>query len=206
MSSPAETTTPPIDPGFDPLAFWIQHRTKIILFTGIFLVAVASYGVSEWTRAKTLEGAQQLLSGAKTADDYRKVIAEYPATNAAGNAHLFLAEQLRKDGKLDESSALLRTFTEKYPEYPLLSGAWTSLAANLEAQGKADEALATYQKVSTSYGASFSAPIALMAQARLLKAKGKTEEAGRIYEQIIARYPENIVSQQAAQENRQLKK
>ena len=206
MSSPAETTTPPIDPGFDPLAFWIQHRTKILLFTGLFLVAVASYGVSEWNRTRTIDGAQRLLAGAKTADDYRKVIAEYPGTHAAGNAHLFLAEQLRKDGKLEESSALLRTFAEKYPEHPLVSGAWTSLAANLEAQDKADEALAMYQKVSTSYGASFSAPIALMAQARLLKAKGKTEEAGRIYERIIARYPDNIVSQQAAQENRQLKK
>jgi TolA-binding protein len=206
MSSPAEPITPPIDPEFDPLAFWIQHRTKILLFTGIFLVAVASYGVAEWTRGKTLAGAQRLLGSAKTADDYRKLIAEYPTTNAAGNAHLFLAEQLRKEGKLDEASALLRTFPDKYPEHPLLSGAWTSLAANLEAQGKADEALATYQKVSTSYGASFSAPIALMAQARLLKANGKTEEAGRIYEQVIARFADNIVAQQATYENRQLKK
>ena len=70
---------------------------------------------------------------------------------------------------------------------------------------KTDEALATYQKVSTSYATSFSAPIALMAQARLLAAKGKTDEARRIYEQVTTRYPENIVSQQATQEIRQLK-
>lgn len=205
MSSPAETTVTP-EPGFDPLAFWILHRTKIMLFTGLFIVAAAAYGFSEWTRARALAGAQELLAAAKTGDDYRKVIAEFPATNAAGNAHLFLAEQLRKEGKLDESTALLRNFTEKYPEHPLLSGGWTSLAANLEAQGKADEALTIYQKVSTSYSASFSAPIALMAQARLLKAKGKNEEAGRIYEQVISRYDKSIIAEQAAEENKQLKK
>lgn len=205
MSSPAETTAAP-EPGFDPLAFWIQYRTKILLFTALLIVAAASYGFSEWSRARTLAGAQQLLAVAKTADDYRKVIAEYPATNAAGNAHLLLAEQLRKEGKLDESTALLRTFTEKYPAHPLLSGGWTSLAANLEAQGKGDEALTTYQKVSTSYGSSFSAPIALMAEARLLKAKNKIEEAGRIYEQVITRYPDSILAQQATQANKQLKK
>ncbi len=205
MTSPAEPITTP-DPGFDPLAFWIQYRSKILLFTGLLVVGMATYGISEWSRLRTLAGAQQLLASAKTGEDYRKVIAEYPATNAAGNAHLLLAEQLRKEGKFDDSSALLRTFTDKYPTHPLLSGAWTSLAANLEAQGKPDDALATYQKVSTSYASTFSAPLALMAQARLLKAKGKNEEAARIYEQVTTRYADNFVAQQAAQETQRLKK
>ncbi len=205
MSSPVETTTPP-EPGFDPLVFWIQNRSKILLFSGLLIVALATWGISEWARVRKLTGAEQLLTAAKSADDYRTVIAEYPGTLAAGSAYLLLAEQLRKDGKLDESSAQLRAFAEKHPEHPLVSGAWTSLAANLEAQGKSDEALATYQKVSTSYAGSFSAPVALLAQARLLKAGGKTEEAGRIYEQVTTKYPDNIAAQLAAQESRQLKK
>lgn len=205
MSSPVEITTPP-ETGFDPLVFWIQYRTKILLFAGLLVVGMAVFGISEWSRLRQFEGARQLLAGAKTADDYRKVIAEYPATAAAGDAFLLLAEQLRKDGKLDESSAQLRTFTEKFPQHPLISGAWTSLATNLEAEGKADDALAMYQKVSTSYATSFSTPVALLAQARLLKAKGKTDEARLIYEQVTTRYPDNIVSQMAAQEIKQLKK
>ena len=205
MSSPAETTTTP-EPGFDPLVFWIQHRSKILLFSGLLTVGLATWGISEWSRASTLAGARDLLATAKTADDYRKLITAFPATNAAGNAHLLLADQLRHEGKLDESSALLRTFAEKYPAHPLLSGAWTSLAANLEAQGKADEALATYQKVSTSYANSFSAPIALLEQARLLKARGKTDEAARIYEQVMTRYPDSPLAMRAGQENHELKK
>ncbi len=205
MSSPVEITTPP-ETGFDPLVFWIQYRTKILLFAGLLVVGMAVFGISEWSRLRQLEGARQLLAGAKTADDYRKVIAEYPATTAAGDAFLLLAEQLRKDGKIDESSAQLRTFTEKFPQHPLISGAWTSLATNLEAEGKADDALAMYQKVSTSYATSFSTPVALLAQARLLKAKDKTDEARLLYEQVTTRYPDNIVSQMAAQEIKQLKK
>ena len=205
MPSPAETTPAP-ETGFDAEVFWIAHKKKVQLLVLLFVVALAAWSLSEWSRQQTLNGAQEMLAAAKTPDDFQKLMAKYAGTAAAGNAHLLLAAQLRKDGKYDESSALLRTFAEKYPEHPLLSGAWTSLAANLEAQGKTDDALAMYQKVSTSYASSFSAPVALMAQARLLKAKGKTEEAGKIYEQVMTRYAETPLAQQAAQENKQLKK
>ncbi len=205
MPSPAETAPAPA-PGFDAEVFWIKHKKNVLRFVLLFVVALAAWSVSEWFRMQKLTGSQNLLAGAKTVEDFQKLIATYPGTAAAGNAHLLAAAQLRKDGKVDESSALLRSFTEKYPEHPLLSGAWTSLAANLEAQGKADEALAMYQKISTSYAGSFSAPVALMAQGRLLKAKGKTEEAGKIYEQVVARYAETPIAQQAAQEIKQLKK
>ena len=205
MSSPTEIATPP-ETGFDLEAFWIKYQGKILIFVGLFIAAIATYATYEWLHTRTLTGAEQLFAGARTAEDYRKVIAEYGGTAAAGDAHLLLAEQLRQDGKFDESSTVLRSFTEKYAEHPLLSGAWTSLAANLEAQEKPDEALAMYQKVSTSYATSFSAPVALMAQARLLKAKGKAEEARLIYEQVTTRYAETVVAQQAAQEIKRLKK
>ena len=203
--SPTPTTTP-AETGFDPLVFWIQHRSKILLLSGLFAVALAVFATSEYIRRRTNTGAQELFAAAKTPEDFRKVMAEYSGTVAAGNAHLMLAEKLRQEGKLDESTATLRAFTEKYPKHPLLSGAWTSIAANLEAQGKMDEALSTYQKVSTAYANTFSAPAALMAQARLLEAKGKAEEARRIYEQVMTQYQENAAAQQAAQEIRRLKK
>ncbi len=203
--SPTPTTTP-AETGFDPLVFWIQYRSKILLLAGLFAVALTVFALSEYIRQRTNSSAQQLFGAANTADGYREVIAKYSGTISAGNAHLMLAEKLRQEGKLDESTATLRTFIEKYPKHPLLSGAWTSIAANLEAQGKADEALSTYQKVSTSYANSFSAPAALMAQARLLEVKGKTEEARRIFEQVMTQYQENAAAQQAAQEVRRLKK
>jgi TolA-binding protein len=207
MPRPADTPPPAAaeETGFDPLVFWIQHRTKIVLLVALVVVGAAVYGISEWMRLSKQQGSTQLLSGAKTADDYRKVIAEYPGTSAAGNATLLLAAKLRDEGKYDESTAELKTFAEKYPKHELVSGAWTSMAANLEAQGKVDEALATYQRVSTSYAASFSAPVALLNQARILQGQGKKEEARKIYEQIVSSYQENPASQQATGELQKMK-
>jgi TolA-binding protein len=205
MPSPA-TTPSPADTGFDPLVFWIQHKNKIVLLAGLFAFALAAFVISEYWGTHRNASAQELYAAASSGDGFRKVIAEYPGTVAAGNAHLMLAEKLREEGKLDESTATLRTFVEKYPEHPLLSGAWTSIAANLEAQGKTDEALSTYQKVSTGYANTFSAPVALLAQARLLAARGKNDEARRLYEQVMTQYQDNMAAQQAAQEIRRLKK
>ena len=188
------------------MVFWFQHQSKILIFVGLFLAAVAIYGISEFAHNHTLGKAAEAFATAKTTDDFKKIISDYSGTAVAGNAYLMLAEQLRNEGKFDESSTVLRDFIDKYPKHELISGAWTSLAANQEAQGKMDEALATYQKVSSSYAASFSAPAALMAQARILKTKGKTDEARRIYEQIMTQYQDNIVSTEAATENRRLKK
>ncbi len=199
-------TPPPADPGFDPLVFWIQHKTKIVLLGGLLLIGLSTFAISEYVRIKKQAAAQELFATADSAESYGKVIAEYPGTAAAGNAHLKLAEKLREEGKFDESTATLKNFTEKHSEHQLVSGAWTSIAANLEAQGKADEALSTYQKVSTGYANSFSAPVALLAQARLLIAQKKNAEAERIYEQVMTQFPDNVAAQQAAQEIRRLKK
>ena len=205
MPSPA-TTTPPADTGFDPLVFWINHKNKILLLTGLLAVALAVGGIAEYVRTKNNAAAQELFAKADSAEGFRKVISEYSGSNSAASAYLMLAQKLREEGKFDESSKELNTFIEKFPNHQLISGAWTSIAANLEAQGKVDEALATYQKVSTAYANSFSAPTALLAQARIMAAKGKTEDARRLYEQVMTQYRENFASQQAAQEIRRLKK
>lgn len=205
MPSPT-TPAPTADPGFDPLVFWIKHQSKVLLLLGVFVVALGAYALSELIRDKRAASAQAALANAKTPDDYRKVISDFSGSNPAGDAYLLLADKLRADGKLDDSSAALHTFIDKYPSHPLISGAWTSLAANLEQQGKVDEALSTYQKVSTNYANTFSAPLALLSQARLLAQKGKTEDARRIYEQVMAQYQDNIAGQQASMELRKLKK
>jgi TolA-binding protein len=205
MPSPTPST-PTADTGFDPLVFWIQHQSKILLLLGLFAVALGGYAISEFVHNKRTAAAQAMLAGAKSADDYRKVISEYTGSMPAGDAYLLLADKQRAEGKVDESSATLHTFIDKYPSHPLISGAWTSLATNLEQQGKVDEALSTYQKVTTNFANTFSAPLALLGQARLLAQKGKTEDARRIYEQVMAQYQDNFAAQQASMELRKLKK
>src|SRR5260221_8864536 len=206
MSSPAQTSPPSPAPetGFDPLVFWVQHRQKVQLLAGLFVAALLVYFVSEFARTKKLEAAARALAEAKDTAGLRKVAGDYSGTAAAGNAHLLLAENLRKEGKLDEAVTTLRAFIDKYPDHPLISGAWTSLAATLEIQGKQDEALGAYQKVSTTFATSFSAPVALLGQARIFKQKGKVADARRLYDQLINQYRDSIFAQQATRESQQL--
>jgi tol-pal system protein YbgF len=208
MSSPTQTSPAPPAPetGFDPLIFWVQHRQKVTIFAGLFVAALLIYFASEFFRLKKLDSSSRALAEAKDDASWRKVIADFSGTAAAGNAHFLLADNLRKEGKADEAATTLRAFIDKYPDHPLLSGAWTSLGATQESQGKVDEALSTYQKVSTSFATSFSAPVALLGQARIFKEKGKTDEARRLFEQVINQYPDSMFAQQAMRESPQVKK
>jgi len=206
MVNPAETTPPTTDDGFDPMEFWIRHKLKILSLLGVFVVAALIYAVYEYTEKRTHNAAAQAFSAAKTADELRTVIAKHPGTAPAANAHLLLAEQLRKDGKLDESNQVLNDFINRYPTNELITGGYTSLAANQEMQKKLDEALMNYQKVTTSYPTSFSAPVAWLGQARIYKEQGKIEEAKRAYETVISQFPQSNFAAEATRQNAQLKK
>lgn len=205
MPSPTDTK-PVVEEEFDMLAFWIQHKSKVLLFTLLLIIGLLAFAIFQYTEYRAREAAAHDFANAKTVEDYRKVVVSHPGSPVAGNSLLLIAEQLRNENKLDESTAALKQFIEKFPNHPLISGAWVSLAVNLEAQEKADEALVNYQKVVGSYPSSFSAPAALMAEARIYKAKGKIDEAKRAYESVISQYGDNILARLAMQESTRLKK
>ncbi len=205
MSSPTQTP-PVVEQEFDLLAFWIQHKSKVTLFLSVLIFGLVAYGIVEYVQYQSRIAAAHDLAAAKTPDDLRKVLSKHSGTVVGGNAALLLAEQLRAENKLDESTAALNEFIAKNPNHPLISGAWVSLAVNLELQGKTDEALANYQKVAAGYPTSFSAPAALMAEGRIFASKQKIDEAKRAYETVISQFGDSIFARQALQENQQLKK
>jgi TolA-binding protein len=207
MSSP--TATPPAsnpDSGFDPVAFWYLHKTKVIALLVLFVVGLAGYAIQQMMESNARAASQAALASAKSEDDFKKVIADHPGSIAAANARLKLSEMQRKAGKVEESAATLRAFIEQNPQHPLLAGAWLGIAENQETAGKTDEALATYQKVATTYPTSYAAPLALLAQARLQKAKGQIDLAKRTYEQVVTQFQNSDFAQQALQESAALKK
>jgi tetratricopeptide (TPR) repeat protein len=208
MSSPAETSqqqpSPTPHTGFDPIEFWFLH--KIIALSALFVVALIGYTVFEVTQRNAREAANKAFAEAKTADDFKKVIAEHSGQTAAGNAQLKLAGLLRNEGKFEEAGKILRDFIEKYPAHPMIAGAWLSLGQNQEGAGKADEALAQYQKVLTTYPNSYAAPIALLSQGRIQKAKGQNDAAKRSFEQVISQYQFTQFQNEAQMELRTLDK
>lgn len=205
MPIPAETTPPPAATEFDPLEFWIRHKSKIMLYAALLIVALLSWSIFEYSKRSAQAAAGQAFANAKTADDFRKVIEQHSGSIPAGNAHLMLAQQLLSENKHDEATATLRQFTERFPEHPLFPGSWVALGVSLEAQGKPDEALASYQKVSTGFPNSYGAYAALLAQGRIFKDKGRTDDAKRALESVVSQAPQSGFAQEATRQLQQLK-
>jgi tetratricopeptide (TPR) repeat protein len=200
------TTPMPQDTGFDPLEFWIRHKSKIVLYSGLLLGALIVFGIFELIQQRAKVASEAAYAAAKTEDDFRKVAADYPRNIAGANAELMLAEHQRADGKLDDSLATLRTFVTKHPTHPLIAGAYASLATTEEAKGDLGEALSTYQKITTSFPNSYAAPLGWLGQARVLKAQGKTEEARRSYETVIGQFQGSAFANEAQRQVQSLKK
>ncbi len=205
MASPTETK-PVVEEEFDFLAFWIQHKRTVLFLSLLLVIGLLIFAIFQFTQHRAREAAARDFANAKTVEELRNVVTGHGSSAVAGNALLLIAEKLRGENKLDESSAALKQLIEKHPNHPLISGAWMSLAVNLESQEKTDEALANYQKIVATYPTSFCAPSALMAQARIYAAKGKVDEAKRAYESVISQYGDSILARMAMQENTRLKK
>ena len=200
------TVPPPsYDAALETRVFWERFKTEIIAALIIVVLAIVGFGAYRFYSDRREASASALLAGAKSADVYQQVIADYPNTPAAADAYILLAEAQRKEKKFTEANTTLQVFIDKNPNHELVSTAKMAMAANLESMGKNDEALSIYQQIASIYPNSFNAPLALLSQVYLLKSKNQTEEARRVCETILTRYRESFWAGEAAQELRLLK-
>jgi TolA-binding protein len=200
------TVPPPsYDAALETRVFWERFKTEIIAALIIVVLAIVGFGAYRFYSDRRAASASVLLAGAKSADVYQQVIADYPNTPAAADAYILLAEAQRKEKKFTEANTTLQVFIDKNPNHELVSTAKMAMAANLESMGKNDEALSIYQQIASIYPNSFNAPLALLSQVYLLKSKNQTEEARRVCETILTRYRESFWAGEAAQELRLLK-
>lgn len=199
--------TDPVYPeSLEPMEFWDEHKTKILIYGGLLIIVLAGYGIFALTSYQKRTAAAAAYAEATTAANFQQVARDYSGTVTAGNADLRLADKLRDEKKYDEALGTLRDFIAKSPEHPLASGAWTSLASTYELQGKVDEAIDAYQQAATKFPSAYTTPLAMNSQARLLAQKGKKEEAQRLYQDVAARYPESVFAREAMRELRFLKR
>jgi len=193
------------DPVLETQVFWDRHKKKVFAALVLALLAVAAWGGNRIYSDRRDATAANLLTTAKTAAEFQKVIAQYPGTPAAGSACLFLAEEQRKEKKFQEANATLQSFVEKYPTHELKGAARLAMAANLESLGKPDEALAAYQRLATDDPEGFGAPVAMISQVHILQEKNQIEEARRVCETILTKYRESPVANEAQRHLRLLK-
>lgn len=193
------------DPTLERQIFWDRYKNWVLGILVAALLGLAAFGGYRYYSYRRDVGAAHLLSTAKTASEFQKVITEYPGTAAAGTAHLLQADAQRNEKKFEEANATLQSFLDKYPKHGMTGTARLAIGANLEALGKKDEALAVYQRLATSEPKAFTAPIALFSQIHLLKEKNQNEEARRVCETILTQYRESRLAGEVARQLRLLK-
>jgi predicted negative regulator of RcsB-dependent stress response len=198
-------TLSPADPVLETQVFWERHKKEVFAVLIVTILAVAAWGAYWIYTDRRDAAAANLLASAKTAADFQKVIAQYPATPAGASANLFLADEQRKEKKFTEANATLQAFIDKYPKHGMRGTARITMAANLESLGKRDEALAAYQRLAADDPDGFTAPMAMLSQVHLLKEKNQLEEARRVCETILTKYRESLVAGEATRQLRLLK-
>jgi predicted negative regulator of RcsB-dependent stress response len=193
------------DPVLETQVFWDRHSKKVFAVLILALLAVAAWGGYRFYTERRNTTAADLLTTAKTAAEFQKVITQFPGTPAGGSAYLLLAEQQRKEKKFNEANVTLQSFVEKYPAHELKGTARMAMAANLESLGKGDEALAAYQRLAADDPEGFSAPMAMISQVHILKEKNQLEEARRVCETILTKYRDSMVANEATRQLRLFK-
>jgi tetratricopeptide (TPR) repeat protein len=176
---------------FEAELFWHKNRSAI-LFGGAAILAIAG-AVVIWllTQRSARLAAEALFAQAQDPAAWREVIAKYPDSAPAANAHFLLADALRSQGKLEESSALYQQFLAAFPTNPLAGGARLGLAENLAVAGKTDEALAALREAQAKDSASYVAPFAALLEGRALIRMGKFDEARKALANLVSTYPQS---------------
>ena len=193
------------DPVLETQVFWDRHKKEVFAALVLAILTVAAWGGYRLYSDRRDATAANLLTAAKTAADFQKVIAQYPGTAAGGAACLFLAEEQRKEKKFSEANATLQSFVDKNPKHQLKGTARMTMAANLESLGKREEALTVYQRLAADDPQGFIAPIALISEVHILKEKSQIEEARRVCETILTKYRDSLVASEATRQLRLLK-
>ena len=182
------TSVPSTDASVEAQVFWLRFQKEIAAALIIVLLALVGYSGYRFYKNRQESAAAELLSQAKTPQDYQTLMARYPATPAGASAYLLLAEKQRDEKNYAEANKMLQAFIDKYPEHDFVPTARLAMAANLESMGKNDEALAIYQDVAVKYASNYAGPLALVSEIPLLKAKNRIEDARRVCEEVLTKY------------------
>ena len=178
--------------GFFPrYKFWIGAASVFVI--------LAAAGYIAWCLQENHIRRQSglKLAQARTIEDFKSVIHDFPGTNAALLATLRLADMYYEQQKWEDAKNTYQEAIKNFALSELVPSALIGEAAVFENTGNFTDALKIYKLVASDYSKSFQGPQAKFAAARLLETTGQLEEARTTYEDLIALYPKSIWKQDA---------
>ncbi len=176
---------------FEAELFWQKNRSAILFGGAILLAIAAALVIWLFSQHSARRAAETLFAEAQDSDAWRALIAKYPNSIPAANAYFLLADSLRAQGELIESSALYEKFLTTFPAHPLTGGAQLGLAENLAVAGKTNEALTALREVQAKGSASYAAPFAALLEGRILVRLGKLDEARKVLANVVSTYTQS---------------
>jgi tetratricopeptide (TPR) repeat protein len=182
---------------FRATEIWERHGRAILIAAASIVVVVVLGLFVMRTRAQSEERAQGELFRAILAvnqGDYvtaepmlKELIDNSPGTNAARDAHRYLADALIAEGKPAEAAPWYRKYVAKSGgnKAAALAGQW-GLAAALESEKKFAEAAAAYAEAAKRSETDNERGRAMLGEARSYMRAGQTAKAIEIYQAIVA--------------------
>jgi tetratricopeptide (TPR) repeat protein len=143
------------------------------------------------------EAAKQFAS-AQTPEELKKIVQDYPKTEAALSAQLTLGDRYYQEAQYSDAKNVYLEIL-KQPTSAVSPMAKYGLGAIEETQGRAEEALQIYRSIPQDFEHSPQAPLALYSAARILERQGKLEDAYQTYEKLSAQFSKSSWTRQAEQ-------
>jgi TolA-binding protein len=199
----AKSDQPPADDrvydvgGLEAELFWEKNRSTILICVGVVLVVAAALAIWLIRAHSQRQAAAAFFAQAKDPSAWREVIEKYPGSAPAANAYFLLADSLRREGKLEESSAQYEKILSAFPKNSLVGGARLGLAENLAVAGKTDEALAALRSLKERDPGSYAAPFAALLEGRILMRNAKFDEARKVFSNLVSSYPRSPAARTA---------
>lgn len=152
-----------------------------------FVVAIAVLllvSFRQQQRAGSVAEASRLFLNADSAEEFQRIVEQFPDTPSGPMARLALAAQRYRDGMVEQARTQYSLFIERYPGHMMRPAAEMGLAYSDESMGQLESALSGFRSFQTAHPEHYLTPVARLSEARVLGLLGKVDEARGIYEEM----------------------
>ncbi|MFH0908626.1 MAG: tetratricopeptide repeat protein [bacterium] len=198
---PAEAPVAPEAAGLQELPevqdFVRQHLTPVLVGVGLAVAIFLGWTAHKNYQESAAQTASIMLFNSQAAEQFQKVMNQYPNTPAGPLAVLSLGGKHFDDGQYELAQHVFLEFQQKYPGHDMMPLSEMGIAQCLEAMGRPQEAIEAFGKFLAAHPDHFLASAAMFGKARCLEQMGKLQESKAVYEDYLVANPSNNWSARA---------